>query len=133
MSGALTGRKILDLSRELAGPYCTMILGDLGAEVIKVEAPGIGDETRKGGPPFQEDVSTSYLSSNRNKKSISIDLSSSAGIDRIKELIQTSDVIIHNFTTGTMEKFGLSDESVQNMNAQIVYCSISGFGETGPS
>ena len=132
MSGALTGIKILDLSRVLAGPYCTMILGDLGAEVIKVEAPGIGDETRKWGPPFREDVSAYYLSANRNKKSITIDLKSSAGIDRIKKLIQTSDVIIHNFKTGTMEKFGLSYESVQKMNEKIIYCSITGFGETGP-
>ena len=132
MSGALTGIKILDLSRVLAGPYCTMILGDLGAEVIKVEAPGIGDETRKWGPPFREDVSAYYLSANRNKKSITIDLKSSAGIDRIKELIHTSDVIIHNFKTGTMDKFGLSYESVQKMNEKIVYCSITGFGETGP-
>lgn len=132
MSGALTGIKILDLSRVLAGPYCTMILGDLGAEVIKVEAPGIGDETRKWGPPFREDVSAYYLSANRNKKSITIDLKSSAGINRIKKLIQTSDVIIHNFKTGTMEKFGLSYESVQKMNEKIVYCSITGFGETGP-
>lgn len=132
MSGALTGIKILDLSRVLAGPYCTMILGDLGAEVIKVEAPGIGDETRKWGPPFREDVSAYYLSANRNKKSITIDLKSSAGINRIKKLIQTSDVIIHNFKTGTMEKFGLSYESVQKMNEKIIYCSITGFGETGP-
>ena len=132
MSGALTVIKILDLSRVLAGPYCTMILGDLGAEVIKVEAPGIGDETRKWGPPFREDVSAYYLSANRNKKSITIDLKSSAGINRIKKLIQTSDVIIHNFKTGTMEKFGLSYESVQKMNEKIVYCSITGFGETGP-
>src|SRR5699024_6564925 len=132
MSGALTGIKILDLSRVLSGPYCTMILGDLGAEVIKVEAPGIGDETRKWGPPFQEDVSDYYLSANRNKKSITINLKSSAGIDRIKELIHTSDVIIHNFKTGTMDKFGLSYESVQKMNEKIVYCSITGFGETGP-
>src|SRR5699024_8096398 len=132
MSGALTGIKILDLSRVLAGPYCTMILGDLGAEVIKVEAPGIGDETRKWGPPFQEDVSAYYLSANRNKKSITIDLKSSAGINRIKELIKTSDVIINNFKYINMEKFVLSYESVQKMNEKIVYCSITGFGETGP-
>src|SRR5699024_8641597 len=130
MSGALTGIKILDLSRVLAGPYCTMILGDLGAEVINVEAPGIGDETRKWRPPFREDVSAYYLSANRNKKSITIDLQSSAGINRIKKLIQTSDVIIHNFKTGTMEKFGLSYESVQKMNEKIIDCSITGFGET---
>src|SRR5699024_11982428 len=97
------------------------ILGDLGAEVIKVEAPGVGDETRKWGPPFQEDVSAYYLSANRNKKSITIDLKSSAGIDRIKKLIQTSDVIIHNFKNGTMEKLGLRDESVQKMNEKMVY------------
>src|SRR5699024_11880536 len=106
MSGALDGIKILDLSRVLAGPYCTMILGDLGAEIIKVEAPGIGDETRKWGPPFQHDVSAYYLCANRNKKSVTIDLKSDEGIAQIKTLIKESDVVINNFKTGTMERFG---------------------------
>lgn len=132
MKGALEGIKVLDLSRVLAGPYCTMILGDLGAEVIKVEAPGVGDETRKWGPPFQNDVSAYYLCANRNKKSITVDLKSEEGIRQIKALIRESDVVINNFKTGTMERFGLDYESLSAINDQIVYCSITGFGETGP-
>jgi len=132
MAQALTGIRVLDLSRVLAGPYCTMILGDLGAEVIKVEAPGGSDETRKWGPPFQEGVSAYYLSANRNKKSITVNLKSEKGLNFIKELIKESDVVINNFKTGTMERLGLSYETVEEINPQIVYCSITGFGETGP-
>lgn len=132
MAGALKHLKILDLSRVLAGPYCTMIFGDLGAEVIKVEAPHTGDDTRKWGPPFQEDVSAYYLCANRNKKSVTIDLKSKTGIKQIKSLAKEADVIIHNFKVGTMEKFGLAYEDVKAINEQIIYCSITGFGETGP-
>ncbi|WP_339229173.1 CoA transferase [Oceanobacillus sp. FSL K6-2867] len=132
MTGALSNIKILDLSRVLAGPYCSMILGDLGAEVIKVEAPGGSDETRGWGPPFQNDVSAYYLCANRNKKSITIDLKTKEGIEQIKKLITESDVIMNNFKTGTMERFGLDYESVTQLNPSIVYCSITGFGETGP-
>src|SRR5699024_9213414 len=132
MQGALKGIKVLDLSRVLAGPYCTMILGDLGADVIKVEAPDKGDETRKWGPPFQGDVSAYFLSANRNKKSITIDLKSEGGINQVKQLIRDSDVVINNFKTGTMEKFGLSYDGVRSINKQIIYCSITGFGEEGP-
>jgi len=131
MPGTLNGIKILDLSRVLAGPYCTMILGDLGAEVIKVESPS-GDETRKWGPPFQGDVSAYYLCANRNKKSIVLDLKTEEGIDTIIDLVKESDVIIHNFKTGTMEKFGLDYEKIAEINDKIVYCSITGFGESGP-
>lgn len=132
MKGALEGFKILDLSRVLAGPYCTMILGDLGAEVIKVEAPGGSDETRKWGPPFQNDVSAYYLCANRNKKSITVDLKSAEGIEIIKQLVRESDCIINNFKTGTMERFGLDYDTLSRINPEIVYCSITGFGETGP-
>ncbi|WP_085993185.1 CaiB/BaiF CoA transferase family protein [Oceanobacillus senegalensis] len=132
MPGALEKIRILDLSRVLAGPYCTMILGDLGAEVIKVEAPGGSDETRKWGPPFQNDVSAYYLSANRNKKSITVDLKSDNGINTIKELAQNSDVVINNFKTGTMERFGIGYDTLSQLNPQLVYCSITGFGETGP-
>ncbi|WP_163971001.1 CaiB/BaiF CoA transferase family protein [Oceanobacillus halotolerans] len=132
MSGALENIRILDLSRVLAGPYCTMILGDLGADVIKVEAPGGSDETRKWGPPFQNGVSAYYLCANRNKKSITVDLKSEEGIATIKELVATSDVVINNFKAGTMERFGLGYETLAAINPQIVYCSITGFGETGP-
>ncbi|RDW17224.1 CaiB/BaiF CoA transferase family protein [Oceanobacillus chungangensis] len=132
MAGALENITVLDLSRVLAGPYCTMILGDLGAEVIKVEAPGGSDETRKWGPPFQHDTSAYYLSANRNKKSITLDLKSEKGIKIIKQLVKISDVVIHNFKTGTMEKLGIDYDTLSAINHSIVYCSITGFGETGP-
>jgi len=132
VSGALQNIKILDLSRVLAGPYCTMILGDLGAEVIKVEAPGGSDETRKWGPPFQNSVSAYYLSANRNKKAITVDLKTSEGIETIKELVKGSDVILNNFKTGTMERYGLDYETLAALNPRIVYASITGFGQTGP-
>lgn len=133
MGSSLSHIKVLDLSRVLAGPYCTMILGDLGAEVIKVEAPGGSDETRKWGPPFQHGVSAYYLSANRNKKSITVDLKTEEGITFIKKLVTESDVIINNFKTGTMERLGLSYETAEALNPAIVYCSITGFGETGPN
>jgi crotonobetainyl-CoA:carnitine CoA-transferase CaiB-like acyl-CoA transferase len=129
---ALGNIRVLDLTRVLAGPYCTMILGDLGAEVIKVEAPGGSDETRKWGPPFQNDVSAYYLCTNRNKKSITLDLKSDEGIETIKSLVKESDVVIHNFKTGTMERFGIGYEQLSKINPELVFCSITGFGETGP-
>lgn len=132
MSGALSNIKILDLSRVLAGPYCTMILGDLGAEVIKIEAPRTGDDTRRWGPPFQGGVSAYYLCANRNKKSVTIDLKSEEGIHQMKELIKEADVVINNFKVGTMEKFGLDYKTLSQINEQLIYCSITGFGETGP-
>src|SRR5699024_3000364 len=125
MTGALSGLKILDLSRVLAGPYCTMILGDLGAAVIKIEHRHSGNETRKWGTPFQEGVSAYYICANRNKKSITIDLKSPAGIEQLKHLIKGADVIINNFKTGTMDKFGLSYEIVSKLNPKIIYCSIT--------
>lgn len=109
-----------------------MTLGDLGAEVIKVEAPNKGDDTRKWGPPFQENISAYYLCANRNKKSITVNLKSESGIDTVKKLVKMSDVVIHNFKTGTMERFGLSYDLLAKINPRIVYCSITGFGETGP-
>ncbi|MUK88366.1 CoA transferase [Ornithinibacillus sp. L9] len=132
MASALENIRVLDLSRVLAGPYCTMILGDLGAEVIKVEAPGGSDETRKWGPPFQNDVSAYYLCANRNKKSITVDLKTKEGIETIKDLVAESDVLIHNFKTGTMERFGLDYDTLTAINPKLVFCSITGFGETGP-
>lgn len=132
LTSALKGIKILDLTRVLAGPYCSMILGDLGADVIKVEAPGGSDETRKWGPPFINDISAYYLCANRNKKGLTINLKSEAGIQLIKELVQQSDVIINNFKTGTMERLGIDYDRLKEINPSIVYCSITGFGETGP-
>ena len=132
MAGALSMFKVLDLSRVLAGPYCTMIMGDLGAEVIKVEAPNGSDETRRWGPPFKNDVSAYYLAANRNKKSVTVDLKSEAGVEVIKKLVSESDVVIHNFKTGTMERFGLGYDTLKEINPGLVFCSITGFGETGP-
>lgn len=132
MTGALSGIRILDLSRVLAGPYCSMILGDLGAEVLKVEAPGGSDETRNWGPPFQEGVSAYYLSANRNKESITLDLRHPEDRQYFLHLVEESDVVLHNFKTGTMEKLGLDYGVLQSINPRIVYCSITGFGETGP-
>ena len=132
MSGALNGIKILDLSRVLAGPFCTMILGDLGAEVIKVESPQSGDDTRRWGPPFKNNVSAYYLCANRNKKSVEIDLKSKSGIEQVKNLVQEADVVINNFKVGTMERFGLDYETLAKLNEKMIYCSITGFGETGP-
>lgn len=132
MSGALAGVKVLDLTRVLAGPNCTMILADLGADVIKVEAPGGSDETRFWGPPFQNGVSAYYLCANRNKRSITVNLKSDEGREIIRRLAKEADVLIHNFKTGSMEKWGLGYDSLEKINPRIVFCSITGFGETGP-
>ncbi|OZM57105.1 CoA transferase [Lottiidibacillus patelloidae] len=129
---ALPNIKVLDLTRVLAGPYCTMILGDLGADVIKVEAPGGSDDTRKWGPPFIANESAYYLCTNRNKRALTINLRTVQGRNIIKKLVKSSDVIIHNFKTGAMEKWGLSYEELSQINEQLIFCSISGFGETGP-
>ncbi|MFB6465557.1 CaiB/BaiF CoA transferase family protein [Cytobacillus sp. Hz8] len=132
MAGALEGIKVLDLTRVLAGPHCTMILGDLGADVIKVEAPGGSDETREWGPPFQNGVSAYYLCANRNKRSITVNLKTEKGREIIRSLVKEADVLIHNFKTGTMEKWILDYEDLQKVNSRLVFCSITGFGETGP-
>ena len=132
LPSALSGIKVLDLTRVLAGPFCTMILGDLGAEVIKVEAPGGSDETRGWGPPFQQNVSAYYLCANRNKKSMTVNLKSEKGKEIILRLAKKCDVVIHNFKTGTMERLGLGYETLGALNPQLIYCSITGFGETGP-
>ena len=132
MVGALEGIKILDLSRALAGPYCTMMLADMGAEVIKVEMPGKGDDSRSWGPPFVNGESAYFMSVNRNKKSITLNMKSKRGVEILTKLINQSDVLVENFRPGTMEKFGLGYNEVKNMNPKILYCSISGFGQTGP-
>ncbi|WP_144061580.1 CaiB/BaiF CoA transferase family protein [Bacillus sp. 1NLA3E] len=132
MGGALAGIKVLDLTRVLAGPYCTMMLADLGADVMKVEAPGGSDETRGWGPPFKNGVSAYYLCANRNKRSITVNLKTEEGRDIIRTLAKDADVLIHNFKTGSMEKWLLDYESLQELNSGLVFCSITGFGETGP-
>ncbi|RDY69088.1 CoA transferase [Halobacillus trueperi] len=132
MTAALEGIRVLDLTRVLAGPYCSMILGDLGADIIKVEAPGGSDETRTWGPPFKEGMSAYYLCANRNKKSLTLDLKSPEGKEVMEKLVKDSDVVINNFKTGTMERLGFGYDHLKEINPQIVFCSITGFGETGP-
>jgi crotonobetainyl-CoA:carnitine CoA-transferase CaiB-like acyl-CoA transferase len=128
----LDGYRVLDLSRILAGPYCTMILGDQGAEVIKVERPGTGDDTRTWGPPFAGGESAYYLCCNRNKKSIVVDLKQPAGADLVRELAKTSDVFIENFTPGLTKQFGLDYATLRKINPRLVYASISAYGQDGP-
>ncbi|MFH1676223.1 MAG: CaiB/BaiF CoA-transferase family protein [bacterium] len=124
--------RVLDLSRILAGPYCTMILGDLGAEIIKVERPGVGDDTRTWGPPFAQGESAYYLCCNRNKKSITIDLKNPTGIELIKEFVKKSDVLVENFTPGLMKDFGLDYDTLKEINPGLIYCSITAYGQDGP-
>jgi len=130
--GALSGIRVVDFSRVVAGPYCTMHLGDLGADVLKIEQPGKGDDTRGWGPPFVNGESTYFLCLNRNKKSICLDLHSVEGRDSARALIQTSDVLVENFRPGTMERLGLGYETLRVDNPRLIYCAISGFGQTGP-
>jgi len=127
----LNGIRVLDLSRVLAGPYCTMVLGDLGADVIKVESPE-GDETRGWGPPFAEGESAYYLCVNRNKRGIVVDFKTEDGRAILHGLIKQSDVLVENFRPGTLARFSLDFESVSVINPNLIYCSITGFGQTGP-
>jgi crotonobetainyl-CoA:carnitine CoA-transferase CaiB-like acyl-CoA transferase len=138
-SAALKGVKILDLSRVLAAPLATQLLGDLGAEVIKVERPGAGDESREYGPPFVADGagaetadSAFYLSCNRNKRSVTADLASGQGQEIIRRLAADADVVVENFKTGGLKKYGLDYESLRAVNPRLIYCSVTGFGQTGP-
>lgn len=128
----LEGFRVLDLSRILAGPYCTMILGDLGADVVKIERPGTGDDTRTWGPPFAGGESAYYLCCNRNKRSIAIDLKTAAGAELVRELAKTSDVFIENFSPGLTKGFGLDYDALREINPRLVYASISAYGQDGP-
>jgi len=128
----LRGIRVLDLSRILAGPYCTMMLGDLGAEIIKVEQPRVGDGTRQWGPPFKGGESAYFICINRNKKSITVNLKHPRGIKIIKQLVEKSDVLVENFRYGTMDKLGLDYETLKKINPKLIYCTISAFGTTGP-
>ena len=137
----LAGVRVVDLTRVMTGPYCTMMLGDLGADVIKVEQPGRGDDTRGWGPPFVGgDPGTGYagesayfLSVNRNKRSITLDLKDEAGRDALWGLIERADVVVENFSPGTVERLGFGYEAVRARRPEVIYASISGFGQTGPS
>ncbi|MFJ8063206.1 CaiB/BaiF CoA transferase family protein [Psychrobacillus sp. NPDC096426] len=128
----LEGYCVVDLSRTLAGPYTTMMLADMGADVIKVEEPKFGDESRRFTPPTWNGESCYFLSANRNKRGITVDLKSPEGVEIIKQLVKDADVVIENFRTGTMEKLGLGYEVLKEINPKLVFCSISGFGRTGP-
>jgi crotonobetainyl-CoA:carnitine CoA-transferase CaiB-like acyl-CoA transferase len=130
-STPLQGIRVLDLSRVLAGPFCTMNLGDMGAEVIKVEEPGSGDDTRAFGPPFVNGVSTYFLSINRNKKSLAVNLKDPRGVDLVRRLARACDVAVENFRPGVAARLGLGPEDLCRDNPRLIYCSISGFGHRG--
>ncbi|XP_076827291.1 succinyl-CoA:glutarate CoA-transferase isoform X8 [Brachyhypopomus gauderio] len=128
----LDGVRVLDLTRVLAGPFATMILGDLGAEVTKVERPGSGDDTRTWGPPFVGEESAYFLSVNRNKKSIAVNLKDPKGAKLVTELARVSDVLVENYLPGKLDQMGLGYTQLSEVAPQLIYCSISGYGQTGP-
>ena len=136
---ALDGIKVLDLSRVLAGPWCTQILADLGADVIKVERPGIGDDTRTWGPPFLKDAqgndtdqATYFTACNRNKRGVTIDMATPEGQALLQRMAAQSDIVVENFKTGGLKKYGLDAESLRAANPRLIYCSVTGFGHDGP-
>ena len=128
----LDGVKVLDLTRVLAGPYCTMLLADMGADVVKVERPGAGDDTRAFGPPFVNGESAYFMSINRNKRSATLNLKHDKALDIMRRMLETVDVVVENFRPGTMESFGFGYDAVHAFNPRLVFCSISGYGHTGP-
>ena len=132
MSGPLEGIRVVDLTRILAGPYCTMMLGDMGAEIIKIENPDGGDDTRSWGPPFLNGVSTYFISINRNKKSLTLNLKDERGKELLRDLIRKSDIMVENFRPGTLDKLGFSWEEIHRLNPAMIFASLSGFGQTGP-
>jgi crotonobetainyl-CoA:carnitine CoA-transferase CaiB-like acyl-CoA transferase len=132
MPGPLSGTRVVDLTRALAGPYCTLLLGDMGADVIKIELPGSGDETRQWGPPFVAGESSYFMSVNRNKRSVTLDLKVESGQEALRRLTKSADVLVENFRPGTMDRLGLSYEQAKELNPSLVFCSVSGFGQTGP-
>src|SRR6266852_8907652 len=132
MEAVLSDVVVIDLSRVLAGPLCTQILGDLGATVIKVEQPGKGDDTRYFGPPYTAGESAYYLGLNRNKHSILIDFGTPDGKERLLKLVSTATVLVENFRPGTLERQGLGYEALHAINPGLIYCSISGYGQDGP-
>ncbi len=132
LSGALSGLRVLDLSRVFAGPLCTMLLADLGAEVLKIERPGLGDDTRSWGPPFVGGESAYYLCLNRNKRSLTLDLHDRADRARLVRLAGCADILVENFRAGWMGSIGLDYPSLLPANPRIIYCSLTGYGQTGP-
>ena len=138
-AGALAGIKVLDLSRVLAGPWCTQVLADLGADVVKVERPGQGDDTRQWGPPFLKDAEgndttqASYFTAcNRNKRSVTIDMATPEGQALIKQMALQADIVVENFKVGGLKQYGLDHESLRALNPRLIYCSVTGFGQDGP-
>jgi crotonobetainyl-CoA:carnitine CoA-transferase CaiB-like acyl-CoA transferase len=139
-TGPLKGLRILDMSRILAGPYATQLLGDMGADVIKVERPVVGDDTRGWGPPYVTTAdgevtreSAYYMCTNRNKRSIAVDMADPEGAETLRRLADVADVVIQNFKVDGLKKYGLDYEALKTRNPALVYCSISGFGQTGPN
>ena len=132
MPEALKGVRVLDCSQILAGPFCSMLLADMGADVIKIEKPTGGDDTRRMGPPFIDTESAAFLAINRNKRSIVLNFKEQSGVQAMKTLVKDADIVIENYRTGTMARLGLGYEDLKNINPGIIYCSISGFGRTGP-
>lgn len=132
MTRPLDGIKVVDLSRILAGPYCTQYLGEMGADVIKVEPPGHGDDTLMWGPPFVGDDAVYYLAANRNKRGIVLDLKSERGQDAVRRLVADADVLVENFRPGTLERWGLDYAALSELNPRLIHLSITGFGQTGP-
>ena len=137
--GALAGIKVLDLSRVLAGPWCTQVLADLGADVVKVERPGVGDDTRHWGPPFLKDAqgndtnqASYYTSCNRNKRSVTIDMATPGGQALIRQMAQQADIVVENFKVGGLQQYGLDHASLRALNPRLIYCSVTGFGQDGP-
>jgi len=138
-AGALAHIRVLDLSRVLAGPWCTQILADMGADVIKIEKPGEGDDTRRWGPPFlnddqgeRTDQASYYSACNRNKRSVTIDIATPQGQALIRQMALQSDVLVENFKVGGLQRYGLDYESLRALNPRLIYCSVTGFGQTGP-
>jgi crotonobetainyl-CoA:carnitine CoA-transferase CaiB-like acyl-CoA transferase len=132
MPSPLEGLRVLDLTRALAGPFCALMLGDMGADVLKVEQPGVGDNARAWGPPFQGGESSYFLSVNRNKRSLALNLRDQRGVEVLRRLVAWSDVLLENFVPGTLDRLGFSYESCRQIKPDIVYCAISGFGQVGP-
>ena len=132
----LAGVRVLDLSRVLAGPWAGQMLTDYGAEVIKVERPGTGDDTRAWGPPWwgegEQRVAAYFVCANRGKRSVAIDISSAHGIEQVRELARQADVLIENYKVGQLAKYGLDAASLQALNPKLIYCSITGYGQSGP-
>jgi crotonobetainyl-CoA:carnitine CoA-transferase CaiB-like acyl-CoA transferase len=131
MPGALDGLRVIDLSSHLSGPYCTMLLGDMGADVIKIERPGAGDDARHM-PPFVAGEGAPFMLWNRNKRSVELDLKSAAGRAAFLDLVKGADILVENFRPGTLDRQGLGWETLRDLNPRLVYCAISGFGQTGP-